>query len=272
MFDNALARWSLTPDGEPITTRSSCLLPVRRDGMPAMLKIAMEAEERRGGDTMIWWSGEGAARVFAHEGDALLMERAEGTSSLVEMARSGRDDEATRIMCQVAARLHAPKMRPLPATLVPLPEWFAALAPGAARHGGILNLASDMARHLFADPRDIVVLHGDIHHGNILDFGSRGWLSIDPKGLLGERAFDYVNILRNPDDETATVPGRFARQATVIANAAKLDRVRLLQWTLAFTGLSAAWILDDGDEPTLDLAVAELAAAELNRGDREPEC
>jgi streptomycin 6-kinase len=145
-----------------------------------------------------------------------------------------------------------------------LPEWFAALEPAAAQHGGILEQAAATAHHLFAEPRDIVVLHGDIHHGNILDFGSQGWLAIDPKGLLGERAFDFVNILRNPNAQIALAPGRFSRQATVLADAAGLDRTRLLRWTLAFTGLSAAWILDDGGQPDLDLAVAELAAAELN--------
>jgi len=148
---------------------------------------------------------------------------------------------------------------------VPLPEWFAALEASAARHGGILERAAVVARRLLAEPRDTVVLHGDIHHGNILDFGSQGWLAIDPKGLLGERAFDFVNILRNPNAQVALAPGRFSRQATALADAVGLDRTRLLQWTLAFTGLSAAWILDDGDQPDLDLAVAELAAAELNR-------
>jgi streptomycin 6-kinase len=265
MFENYLDRWRLDPDGEPITTVTSRLLPVRRNGVPAMLKIATEPEERRGADTMTWWDGNGAAHVLTHEGDALLMERAEGSTSLEKMALSGRDDEATQIMCQVAARLHAPRMRPLPSSLVPLPEWFAALDPGAALHGGILERAAVMARHLLAEPRDIVVLHGDIHHGNILDFGSQGWLAIDPKGLLGERAFDFVNILRNPNAQVALAPGRFSRQATALADAAGLDRTRLLQWTLAFTGLSAAWILGDGDQPDLDLAVAELAMAELNR-------
>jgi aminoglycoside/hydroxyurea antibiotic resistance kinase len=42
------------------------------------------------------------------------------------------------------------------------------------------------------------VLHGDLHHGNVLDFGLRGWLAIDPKGLLGERGFDFANIFTNP--------------------------------------------------------------------------
>jgi streptomycin 6-kinase len=83
---------------------------------------------------------------------------------------------------------------------------------------------------------------------------------------LGERAFDFVNILRNPDAPVALMPGRFSRQVTVAADAAGLNRTRLLQWTLAFAGLSAAWILSDGDQPDLDLAVAELAATELSRG------
>jgi streptomycin 6-kinase len=117
------------------------------------------------------------------------------------------------------------------------------------------------AQALLADPRDVAVLHGDIHHGNVLDGGERGWLAIDPKGLLGERTFDYVNILRNPDAETALAPGRFDRQVALLAGTASLDRRRLLQWTLAFAGLSAAWQLADGTAAALDLAVAALASA-----------
>jgi len=264
-LDDYLAQWRLTPDGTPLTTLTSILLPVRREGMPAMLKVATEAEERQGAESMIWWGGDGAARVLAHADDGLLMERAMGKGSLVEMARNDRDDEASRIICAVASRLHAPRDRPHSPSLVPLTRWFAELEPAAARHGGLLNLAATTARELLDAPRDVVVLHGDIHHGNILDFGPRGWLAIDPKHLVGERAFDFVNILRNPDDQVALAPGRFSRQATVVADAGGLDRTRLLKWTLAFTGLSAAWILGDGDQPVLDLAVAELAAAELSR-------
>ncbi len=263
MFDTFLRRWHLTPDGEPIVTHSSRLLPVRSGEAPAILKFTTEPEERSGADIMAWWDGEGAACVLAHEGDALLMERATGERSLTEMAHSGRDDEATRILCAAAARLHEPRSRPLPSSVVPLQEWFRELEPAATRYGGILAQAAAMAATLLANQWDIVVLHGDIHHGNVLDFGPRGWLAIDPKGLLGERTFDFVNLLRNPDEETALVPGRFAHQVTVVAKEAELDQVRLLQWTLAFTGLSAAWILGDRDFPRLDLAIANLARAEL---------
>jgi streptomycin 6-kinase len=50
-----------------------------------------------------------------------------------------------------------------------------------------------------------------------------------------------------------------------VVEAARLKRERLLRWILAWTGLSAAWLLTDGDSAAIDLRVAELAAAELDR-------
>lgn len=237
----------------------------REDGAPAMLKIAVEAEERWGGPLMGWWDGEGAARVLEHDAEALLLERAMGNGSLAAMARDGRDDEASRVICDVAARLHAPRSRPMP-DLIPLDRWFEALEPAARTHGGILDRAAATALELLATPRDVAILHGDLHHDNVLDFAERGWLAIDPKRLVGERTFDLVNILRNPDRTAATAPGRLARQAGVIAEAAGLERARLLRWLLAFTGLSAAWILGDGGKPNLDLEIASLAVAEVGAG------
>ena len=109
---------------------------------------------------------------------------------------------------------------------------------------------------MLATTRD-VVLHGDLHHDNVLDFGERGWLAIDPT-YLGERGFDFANIFTNPDladpaRPVATGPDRFARRLEVVAEAAELDRPRLLRWILAWTGLSAAWFWETmtrgGDRP-----------------------
>jgi streptomycin 6-kinase len=80
----------------------------------------------------------------------------------------------------------------------------------------------------------------------VLDFGvmsggTERWLAIDPKGLIGDRAFDYANILCNPTGELATRPGRFERQLAVITDAAGLDCERMLRWCVAWCGLSAAW-------------------------------
>lgn len=122
----------------------------------------------------------------------------------------GKGDEASRILCTVARRLHRPRATP-PPELVPLSRWFwfEARTPAARTHGSLLSSADATAQALLASPRDVVVLHGDIHHGNVLGGGERGWLAIDPKGLLGERTFDFVNILRNPDAVAALAPGTF---------------------------------------------------------------
>jgi streptomycin 6-kinase len=263
MFTDYLQRWDLVPDGEPIVTPTSRLLPVRMGGTPAMLKVAILDEERRGNQLMVSWNGVGAARVLTHDDHAIVMERAEDGVSLVDTARNGGDDEASSVLCSVLAKLHAPREQPALA-LPSLSEWFAPLARAADVHGGILRVAAATASRLLADPRDAVVLHGDMHHANVLRFGARGWLAIDPKGIIGERGFDYANIFCNPDNEIATKPGRLRRQSMLIAELAHLDPARLMAWVLAWAGLSAAFGIEDGLSPGYRPDIAELAAAELS--------
>jgi streptomycin 6-kinase len=228
-----------------------------------MLKIAVNEEERRGAELMDWWGGIGAARVLAREGDAILLERLDGPRSLAAMARAGEDDEATRILCRTAVALHAPRPRPTPESLIPMDVWFRALWSAAHAHGGTFAVAAAAARDLLDHPQDPAVLHGDFHHDNVLDGGARGWLVIDPKGVLGERGFDYANLFRNPDAQLALAPGRLGRQAAIVAREASLDPRRLLAWIVAYAGLGAAWSLESGDpgDAAVGLAIAEAADA-----------
>jgi streptomycin 6-kinase len=269
-FAPYLTRWNLEADGDEIVTRAARLLPVRQADEPAMLRVATHPEAKDGGVLLAWWDGEGAARVLEADGDALLIERAEGGRSLTTMARSGQDDEATQIICDVLAELHAPRAKPLP-DLIALHDWFAALWPAAKARGGVLAQSAEAARRLLAAQREVGALHGDIHHDNILDFGSeRGWLAIDPNRLCGDRAFDYANLFCNPDIADPSVPvavqpERFRRRLEIVVERAGLDRDRLLSWILAYSGLSAAWLIDDGDDASVDLQIAALAVAELAR-------
>jgi streptomycin 6-kinase len=63
-----------------------------------------------------------------------------------------------------------------------------------------------VARSLLAEPRAVGVLHGGLHHEDVLDFGARGWLAIDPKRLVGKRGFDFANLLINPELADPTRP------------------------------------------------------------------
>ena len=112
------------------------------------------------------------------------------------------------------------------------------------------------------------MLHGDLQHRNVLDFGARGWLAIDPKRLLGDRAFDYTTMFSNPDlcgpgIHVATRPERFHARVEQACRLADLERTRLLRWIAASAGLSAVWFRDDGDPADTDEAVAVMALQAL---------
>jgi len=177
------------------------------------------------------------------------------------MSASGEDDEATRIICSVAAGLHQPVSGQL--ALMPLRRWFQALDLVALAQGDLFSDCARVSAELLAQEQEITPLHGDIHHDNILDFGERGWLAIDPKGLIGDRAFDYANLFCNPDASAAD-PQRFDRRVEIVSEAAGLDRTRLLRWILAWAGLSAAFSIEDGDPPDRALEIARLAASRLS--------
>lgn len=243
---------------------------VVKDGQKAILKITDDDSERIGCELMVWWNGNGAAKVLAHAAGAILLERATGTESLADMSWTGNDAQACRIICHAASRLHLSRNASTPA-LTPLHHWFRDLAPAAKKHGGILTRCAAVANVLLSSPHDEVVLHGDLHHGNILDFGTRGWLAIDPKGLVGERGFDYANIFTNPDlaeptRPVAIEPERFTQRVNIVSEIARIERQRLLMWIVAWCGLSSVWFLQEGDSATVPLRIAELAMAELASG------
>jgi streptomycin 6-kinase len=49
----------------------------------------------------------------------------------------------------------------------------------------------------------------------------------------------------------------------MVAKAAKLDQIRLLQWVLAYPGLSATWKLAAGINPRPNMMISEIASAGL---------
>ncbi|AJY47088.1 aminoglycoside phosphotransferase family protein [Martelella endophytica] len=270
MFEATLRDWHLTRDGSPIITATGSLLPVIADGAPAMLKHFTDPEEEAGAALLSWWDGDGATRILRRAGSTILMERATTGRSLVDMAVPGADDEACRVFCTVAGRLHRDRPAPAPA-LLPLRRYFRSLLDNVSEVP-MLQRAAVEAERLLAEPADIRPLHGDLHHGNILDFGARGFLAIDPKGLVGERTFDFANLFCNPDIDVpearlARDPQRLAARLALVADIAGLDPERLLRAVIAWCGLSAAWFIEDRNPlAEIPLTVGQVAIARLDRG------
>lgn len=269
--EDYLTRWELTPDGDTRTTPSSVLVPVTFEGRAAVLKLARIDEEARGNGVLAWWHGAGAARVWRADEHAAVLERAAG-GTLSRVSLAGDDDAATAILCSLARTLHGNSaVTAPPVGLMPLNDWFRELCtladgrPDAA--DGLWRRAAELATALLADESQVVVLHGDLHHDNVLDFGDQDWRAIDPKGVQGNRLFDYTVLLRNPTHEIAAT--RLQRRAEIIADAAQAPIATVLEWAVASMALSAAWSTRDGDD---DAATASLelarAAERLLRSER----
>jgi streptomycin 6-kinase len=254
-----LSLWTLKTDGPQIETPSSWLVPVRRGVTAAMLKVLKPTSDEYNAAALLrYFDGNGAVRIYESHDNAVLMERAGGLRSLT-MATTGGDVEAAEILAATVLKLHAPRQTAKPERLTPLNDWFSALY----RHqcdAAILGRCAAVARDLLGSERDIGVLHGDLHHDNVLDGGDRGWLAIDPKALLGERAYDVANLLCNPSPYRDIVhdPGRMWHLARLYAGRLELDMQRVLAFAYAHAGLSASWDIEDGSDPEYRLRCAEV--------------
>lgn len=239
-------------------------------GVAALKQVSRAAlHERDAGEAFLnWRSGHGALRLLASSGDLSLLEWAGETTLHQQLLRQG-EDAATAIAADVVRRLHAPSSALPPSTLISLREHFAGLfaaagdgAPEAYRTH--LRETAALADRLLASQRNVKPLHGDIHHDNML-CGARGWLAIDPKGLLGDPAYDVANMFQNPVDYGLRGDARrILRLAEAMAEAVEREVETVLEYALAYSGLSIAWWLEDGNEEaatsTLDIgsAIAEV--------------
>src|SRR5262249_36779260 len=152
-----------------------------------------------------------------------------------------------------------PRETARPDSLTPLGEWFSSLYE-RAHAAPILARCAAVARNLIATERHVLPLHGDLHHDNVLDGGPPGWLALDPKGLLGESAYETANLLGNPWPHGDIVhhPARMRQLAELYAERLGFDVERVLSFGFAHAGLAASWHMEDGGDPTYRLRCAEV--------------
>jgi streptomycin 6-kinase len=267
LLNHYLRAWTLS-DPQPLaTTRSSHVYTVTYQGEKAVLKILTPVgdEEKSGAIALRYFNGAGAARLYEADDQAQLIEYVAG-DDLVSMVKQGQDEHATAIIAEVLNKLHATQA-PLP-DLDPLDRWFAELFRKAEldeQRGdhSIYVRAAALARELVTNPLDRHVLHGDMHHENVRYHAQRGWLAFDPKGLVGERTYDAANTLCNPIDMNDLVQdeNRLLKNASILSEIMGIERSRILQFTFAYTCLSASWHLTD--DPDSQDAKETIKLAEI---------
>lgn len=253
-----LALWDLSNPQFLTQTMTSHIYSVTYETETVILKLLSpsEVDEQRGAVALRYFDGHGAVRLLRYDEGAHLMEYAAG-DELVTLVERGEDENATRIIAQVIQQLHSVPQNIPHDGLFMLERWFEALFKKAAsdRQAGIDSIyvrSASLARRLLVDQREVRVLHGDIHHRNIRKT-SRGWLTFDPKGLIGERTYDCANTLCNPVmPELVHNETRLLTNAAILADILALDLSRVLAFTYAYACLNASWWL-----PRIDTKAAE---------------
>ena len=214
----------------------------------------------------------GAAGVVAFDETLglLVTERMLPGDDIRPLARVD-DDEATRCVAEIARTLHAGQAEPreLPG-LVTIGDAFE--GPRDARvPDGVRDRAHAVFRELTATPSEAVVLHGDLHHMNVLR-GPDGWRAIDPHGWVGDPAFEPAALLANPRGlvESGDARGmdgrelasRARRRAEIYAEVASLDLERVRAWGFVGCIIAELWMLESHNlVHGAPLAVAEAMLA-----------
>jgi streptomycin 6-kinase len=250
-------RWSLTigPPFEGVWY--NYVAPARRaDGTSVVVKVCYpdndfvaEAEALR------LCGGMGAVQLLDVERDqgAMLLENiTPGT-----MLRTVQDDaEATSIAASVMRQIWrpVPDEHPFPT----VGDWGKGLAKLRAQFGGgtgpfprkLVEEGESLFAELLASMGEPVVLHGDLHHHNILSAERQPWLAIDPKGVVGEAEYEVGALLRNPMPDIPTWPNLervLARRMDQLAEELGFDRERIQGWAVAQAVLSAWWSYEISD-------------------------
>lgn len=272
-LNKALIRWSLSRATLLAETPTSWVYRVEQNGRsPAILKhLKPHAgdEEQRGSALQAWYGGEGAATVFDAMGGVIFMEWLDGPT-LGDAARGGRDEEATIALAGVVKLLHGereadpPPLQPLRQRYRALFEMPASRWPAMSKD--LLARAVGVAHKLFDKPAASLPLHGDLHHHNIIS-SPRGWLAIDPKGLVGDPVYEVANSFLNPMDAPKLVTDgrRIVRLAEIYEARLGYSRRRMLGYAASHAALSACWDLGAGKPVTLQLNMLPLLLAAYDR-------
>jgi len=192
----------------------------------------------------------GAGTVWALEAaeGAVLLERLDPATELVELVRNGRDEEATAVFGELISTMahHDP-----PAGCPTVSDWglgFDRYVNNGEIPAELVQQAAQIYRKLATSQKQTMLLHGDLHHYNVLLDANRGWVAIDPKGVVGELEYELGAMIRNPFE----VPDFYVSLAVVqrrlqqLTDALHLDYDRALGWAFAQAVLSAIWGVEDG--------------------------
>ena len=261
--------WGLR-DLQPVSNLTyNYVLTGRRqaDSLPVVLKIGYDRLEiEKEARSLQAYGGHGAVQLLAMDLQlgALLLEQIQPGQSLKSFFPQ-QDELATEQLVRVMHQLHAAPVQQLEGLrFAHVSNWLKALsAPSAIQklNGYHLQKAQSLAQDLLQSAGPDVLLHGDLHHDNLLFDANRGWVAIDPKGVLGEAVYEVGAFVRNPFPELLNQPNvqvMIAKRLALFAELLQVDYQRIKAWCYVQAVLSDCWAAEVSNDGSLWLAEAKL--------------
>jgi streptomycin 6-kinase len=180
---------------------------------------------------------------------AILLHRAIPGKTLVSLFPR-EDLEALEIACQSAVLLHQASI-PVDYSFPLLGDWLKIIDREWELPSSQLNLARKLKNDLLENSKSQALLHGDLHHGNILSDGEK-WVVIDPKGVIGDPLYDMTGcLLREPFEQLMQQPDVFDllnQRMEFVAHFTQKPLKEIWGWTYVQTVMSTCWSLEDGQD------------------------
>ncbi len=196
--------------------------------------------------------------VTLSDSEGSLTQQPRLSPALAPGASVGRDERSLRVTYD---------------SFIQLSDWFDGLKKLRPFFNGrtgpfnakIVERVESSVKDFFIENHMPVLMHGDFHHFNILS-SERGWLVIDPKGVIGPAGYEVGPLMINPWHDFSdgiNIRLRVKRRIDILHEHLGWERERILEWSLAHAVLSAWWSTEDNTGYEGALAFAELLV-ELN--------
>jgi streptomycin 6-kinase len=252
LLQECAQRWSLTI-GAPFSLSYNYVAPAERaDGSAVVLKLGYPGRELLNEiDALRLYNGDGIVQLLDCNRDkgVLLLERLQPGEMLSTLAD---DEAATTIGAEVMRKLWRPA--PIDHAFPTVADWAKGLEHHRERFAGgvgplpkrLFEEAEALFQELLAANESPMLLHGDLHHFNILRAQRQPWLAIDPKGLVGDPAYEVGAFLYNPDlSNRSNLNQLLQRRVAQLAEQLNFDWARVRGWGVAQAVLSACWSMED---------------------------
>ena len=215
-----------------------------------VLKISPDiASLKKEANALRAFNGHSCVKLYAEKDDALLIERAIPGQSLKNHF-SLRDEEAIYIASDLIPKLHKASL-PIENQFPHISDWLTLLDQDLNIPSKYLHKARDLKNNLLETSHQNVLLHGDLHHDNILSHAN-DWVAIDPNGIIGDPAYEIAAFIRNPIPDLLTIPNAkeiIEKRIQLFAYILKIPPQRIAQWSFVQAILAWAWALEDGCDP-----------------------